>query len=118
MELHELDNSLDTSLIFKPYKESKSILELNGFRVIKPFEVKSVYFEFIPNFLTAARFHNFNPYKTNTDKELLKIYNTFDKIVLKESRQNTTQWSTLNNYLDYRSGCFYKWFYPNGEPKI
>lgn len=117
MRLHELDNSLDESLIFKPYKEAKNIAESNGFKVIKPFDTKETYLKFIKDLETANKFHLFTPYSKNVDEELLKIYNKFETIVLKESRANTTQWSTLNDYLQYRSGCYYKWFHPNGQPK-
>lgn len=118
MKLDELENSLDKSLIFKPYKEAKKIAENNGFRVVTPFEVKKVYLEFIKDAETANKFHLFSPYSDKKDLDLIEIYNAFENIILKESRQNTTQWSTLNNYLDYRSGCFYNWFHVNGEPKI
>lgn len=118
MKLHELENSLDKSLIFKPYKEAKKIAEDNGFRIVTPFEVKKVYLEFIKDIETANQFHLFSPYLENKDSNLSTIYNAFENIILKESRQNTMQWSTLNNYLDYRSGCFYKWFHANGEAKI
>lgn len=118
MELWELDNSLEKSLIFKPYKEAKEILEKNGFKVIKPFDVKKEFLEVIKDRDTAHDFNLFNPYSNPGKNKLKEIYDKFDKIVVKESRSNTTQWSTLNNYLNYRSGCIYKWYYPNGEPKI
>ena len=47
MELHELGNSLDKSLIFKDYKEAVSILETNGFKVITPFKAKKVFLDIV-----------------------------------------------------------------------
>lgn len=118
MELWELNNSLNESLIFKPYKEAKEILENNGFKVIRPFDVKEEYLKIIKDSLTANEFHLFSPYGNTENENLNNIYKEFDKIVLKDTRKNSSSFETLNGYLNYRSGCFYKWFYPNGEPKI
>lgn len=118
MELHELENSLDKSLIFKDYKEAVSILETNGFKVITPFKAKKVFLDIVKSKELAHRFHLFNPYQQNTDTELMDIYKSFNKIVLKDNRSGISSFQTLNGYLRYRSGCFYNWYYPNGTPKF
>lgn len=119
MKLHELENSLDKSLIFKPYNEAKEILESNGFTVIRPFDVKRVYLEAVKDLDTANKLHLFSPYSEIVDDKLLDIYNKFDRIILKDTRINSSSFETLNSYLEYRSGCFYNWFNPfTGEPKL
>lgn len=113
MELFEINNKYG-SLIFKDDTEAKNILLQNGFKIITPWLAKKTYLEIVKDLETANKLHLFSPYSPNPDKELKSIYDQFEKIVLKESRGNggyiSKSWETLNSYLDYRSGCFYKWF--------
>lgn len=110
MKLHELNNSLDESLTFKPYSVAKQILESNGFEVIRPFDVKTKYLEYVNDKETAHKLHLYNPFSENDSNEQIKaLHKKFDNVVLKDVRHNTSSWETLNSYLDYRSGCIYNW---------
>lgn len=118
MQLWELNNSLDVSLIFKPYKEAKKILEDNGFEVIRSFDAKKSFLAIVRSLKTAEKWHLFNPLTDKPDDDIMKINNALNRIVLKDTRKGSSSWETLMGYMEYRSGCFYSWFYPNGEPKI
>jgi len=114
MELWELNNSLDQSLIFKSYDEAKRILEQNGFSVITPFKAKSVFLSIVQDKDTA---HKVNMYVQGQDEHIDGIVSTLNKYVLKESRGGSKSFETLKSYMDWRSKCYYEWYYNDGSPK-
>lgn len=106
-ELYEFDG-----LIFKPYNEAKSILESEGFKVITPFEVKNEFMKHLPTIEMANEWNfdcNIEP------KTKAKI--AFNRIVVKDTRGSgsgnrsaASSWETMNSFMDWRSGSFYKWY--------
>lgn len=94
---------------------TKEDFEREGFTVINFNSVKQKYMEFIDNRELAHEFHLYHDL-TDRDKKphLAKIYDSFERIVFKESRGGGGKccigWETINSYLQYHSGIIYKWF--------
>jgi hypothetical protein len=107
MKLHEIDNKYG-SLIFKPYKEAKKILENHGYKVISQPHAKEEYLKIVPDKETAKKVSDCEC--VGQTNEAQPIYDQLEKIVMKENRSGSMSWETLNSYMRYRSGCFYKWF--------